>query len=91
MDINSFDHSPSSIWIVEKLATYHLTSRVEWLSFLRFGNNEVECRKDYKTLENPFVVTFGNNKVKYDLGHMSTHLELSNGNFIEMKLIICLT
>ena len=78
MDINSFDHSPSSIWIVEKLATYHLTSRFE-------------CHKDYKTLENPFVVTFGNNKVKYDLGHMSTHLELSNGNFIEMKFIICLT
>ena len=72
MALSSFIHSSTSMWILDTGATCHLTSRVEWL-------------KNYKPLEHPFTVRFGNNGVEYALGHGTAHLELSDGNFIEVN------
>ena len=49
MALTLFNHSSTSMWI-HTGATCHLTSRVEWL-------------KDYKPLEHPFPMRFGNNGV----------------------------
>ena len=72
MALTSFNYSPTSMWILDTNATCHLTSRFEWL-------------KDYKNLEHPFLVRFGSNGVEYGLGHGTAHLELSDGNFIEVN------
>ena len=66
--------SPTSTWILDTGATCHLTSRKEWL-------------KDYIPLAKPFPVRFGNNGVEHALGHGTTQIELSDGNFIAIEQV----
>ncbi|MCO5592912.1 hypothetical protein L7F22_046916 [Adiantum nelumboides] len=65
-------NQPSSTWILDTGATYHLTSQLEWLSH-------------YHPLSQPFDVRFGNNGIKHALGVGTAHIQLSDGKVVAIN------